>query len=398
MNDTLSTTPGPAPATWTRRALVGGAVLVAGAAAAGAWRAIDTGMVLQGDEAFHPWQAWRASASGDPLSLVAAAVLASNPHNTQPWSFRVSATRIDVRADAARGLGAFDPFGREMWHGLGAAIANIEIAAPARGFEVATELVPDPIDAALAARIHLRARPDQASALASVIDQRRTNRAAYDPGSAIPTVLQEAIGVLDDDAVRTRWLPAVSTEGRLFARDTVEATRQINADAEMVEAGHRWFRANPRQVAMHRDGVSTPTAGISPLVATLSPLAPPVDGAEAGHYWLRSTQMQLASAPMYGLLLVRDLDDRRLQLLAGARWQRMHLLMTQAGLAGHPMNQLVEIVDRDRQLRRPSPTAQSLAVMAGDAAWKPTFAFRTGFATREVPHSARRPVAAVVTT
>lgn len=397
MNETSAPTR-PASTRWTRRALLGGAVLVAGTAAAGTWRAIGTGMVLQGDEAFHPWQAWRESATGDPLSLVAAAVLASNPHNTQPWSFRVWASRIEVRADAARGLGAFDPFGREMWHGLGAAIANIEIAAPARGFEVDTELVPDRADATLAARIHLRARPDRPSALAALIDQRRTNRAGYDPRSAVPTTLLEAISALDDGDVRIRWLPAASSEGRSFAHETVEATRQINADAEMVEAGHRWFRANPRQVAMHRDGVSTPTAGISPLLATLSPLMPPVDGAEAGRYWLRSTQMQLASAPMYALLLVRDLDDRRLQLLAGARWQRIHLLLTQGGLAAHPMNQLVEIVDRDRQLRRPSPTAQSLARMAGDAAWKPTFAFRSGFATREVPQSARRPVASVITT
>ncbi len=384
------------PGVWRRRALLGGGVLVASASAIGAWRAVSTGMVLQGDEAFRAWDTWATLPAGEPLSLVAAAVLASSPHNTQPWVFRVARDRIEVLADGSRALGAMDPFAREMWHGLGAAIANIEVAAPARAFVAQTVLRPPGSEDRVAARIQLRPGPVALTPLASAIDKRSTNRAAYAPARPVSHAVQASLSAADDNDTRIVWLDAAKPAGQRFAEATISATEQIIADAEMSEAGHHWFRANPRQVAIHRDGVSTPTAGIPPWVATLSPLVPPVDSKTAGEYWLRSTRMHLASAPLYGLVVVRDLYDRRTQLLAGARWQRTHLALTAEGLAAHPMNQLVEVVDRDKQLNRPSPTATLLAELSGDALWRPTFAFRTGYATRIVPRSARRSLVAVV--
>jgi hypothetical protein len=232
--------------------------------------------------------------------------------------------------------------------------------------------------------------------LAVAIDQRSTNRAAYAPERPVSEAVRASLSAADDKDTRIVWLDASSPAGQRFAQATIAATQQISADKEMSEAGHHWFRANPRDVARHRDGISTPTSGIPPWVATLSPLVPPVDSQTAGEYWLRSTRMHLASAPLYGLIVVRDLYDRRTQLLAGARWQRTHLTLTAEGLAAHPLNQLVEIVDRDRQLGRASQTASLLADLTGDAMWKPTFAFRTGYATRVVPRSARRPLVAVI--
>ena len=60
-----------------------------------------------------------------PLALVAAAILAANPHDTQPWLFRIADETIEVLADASRHLGAMDPYLREMHIGLGAAIENL---------------------------------------------------------------------------------------------------------------------------------------------------------------------------------------------------------------------------------------------------------------------------------
>lgn len=396
MNHQMSGDRAVEPVGWRRRALLGGGVLVACAGAMGAWRAVGTGMVLQGDEAFRAWEAWATMPAGDPLSLVAAAVLASSPHNTQPWAFRVARDSIEVLADESRALGAMDPFARELWHGLGAAIANIEVAAPARGFQAETVLRPPGSEGRVAARIRLRPAPVELTPLAAAIDKRSTNRAAYAPERAVSEALQASLSAADDHHTRVVWLQANSPAGKHFARATIAATQQISADVEMSEAGHHWFRANPKEVARHRDGISTATAGIAPWVATLSPLLPPVDGPTAGEYWLESTRMQLASAPLYGLVAVRDLYDRPTQLLAGARWQRMHLALTAEGLAAHPLNQLMELVDRDRQLARPSPTAALLAELSGDALWKPSFAFRMGYATRAVPRSARRSLAAVV--
>ena len=66
-------------------------------------------------DAYAPWGLWNdPSLRGAPLALVAAAVLAANPHDTQPWLFRISDDAIEVLADLSRNLGAMDAFVREM--------------------------------------------------------------------------------------------------------------------------------------------------------------------------------------------------------------------------------------------------------------------------------------------
>jgi hypothetical protein len=54
------------------------------------------------------------------------------------------------------------------------------------------------------------------------------------------------------------------------------------------------------------------------------------------------------------------------------------------------------MVDRERELGKPSRAAQALAALTGAPEWKPTFAFRAGLPTRPAGPSPRRPVEAVV--
>ncbi len=69
-----------------------------------------------------------------PVNLVRAAILAANPHNSQPWLFHVTRTQIDLYADLQRNIGTVDPFLREMHLGLGCALENLLVAAPANGY------------------------------------------------------------------------------------------------------------------------------------------------------------------------------------------------------------------------------------------------------------------------
>ena len=89
------------------------------------------GQILPEGDAYAPWGLWNdPSLRGAPLALVAAAVLAANPHDTQPWLFRISDDAIEVLADLSRNLGAMDAFVREMHLGLGCAIEDRTAMTP----------------------------------------------------------------------------------------------------------------------------------------------------------------------------------------------------------------------------------------------------------------------------
>jgi hypothetical protein len=90
------------------------------------------------------WQRWREEAG--PLGLVAAAILAANPHNLQPWLFRVTATTVDLFADLTRGIASLDPYGRERQVGLGCALENLVLAAATRGYQPTVTLLPSTAD------------------------------------------------------------------------------------------------------------------------------------------------------------------------------------------------------------------------------------------------------------
>ena len=99
-----------------------------------------------GDDAYAPWRRWDDPAlKATPLALVAAAALAANPHDTQPWLFHVRPDAIEVYADLTRNLGAMDAYLREMHLGLGCAIENMMTAASANGFEAELKVEPGPL-------------------------------------------------------------------------------------------------------------------------------------------------------------------------------------------------------------------------------------------------------------
>ena len=382
----------------TRTATGGGALIVAGTGAGG-WRAAQAGLILPDTSPFAPWDALADARPGDPTGLAAAAILASNPHNTQPWRIAVGPDRFVIESDTARHLGAFDPFRREMWIGLGAAVANAEIAAGPLGFRSGPPLV-EALGPDGAGRIAMTLEPAApvADPLFDALPRRKTNRAPYAQMPVADDGMQRVLAHVGAiDGARLVLMDRTGETGALFAEATVAATQAINADAEMSHDGHVWYRANAREVARYRDGVSIPTAGLSPLITMLGQLMPEPDDETSARYWLRSTRGQVEATAGFGVIAVDDLDDRAGQVAAGRLWQRLHLALTAEGLAGHPLNQLPEMVDRDRQLGRDGGWRATVHRLSGGAG-QATFAFRYGIPLSDVPHSARRPLDWIDTT
>jgi hypothetical protein len=373
--------------------------------AGGLLRSADAeGKALPSGDAYAPWTLWNdPSLRGTPFALVAAAVLAANPHDTQPWLFRVGDDRIDLLPDFSRNLGAMDPYLREMHLGLGCALENMTVAAGPNGFDVEIETASGSLTGpaerggpATVTTLRLKPRaavePDDRY---PAIALRHTNRYPYvrqkplPEGWLAPTLLQG-----DEQGVRV-FLFAEGPQRLALERASVEATEAIIADATMIADSDRWFRASRAEIEAHRDGPTLDAAGLSFLTlsfARLFPVSPDTSHAA----WLKNTRdAQLASAPLTGLIAVRDRYDLGTALAAGRVWQGLHLTATAHGIAMQPINQAIEMIDRERETGSGNAWAKRLAQLTGDD-WQATFAFRAGYPSRPAPPSPRRKLADVV--
>jgi hypothetical protein len=388
----------------SRRVLTVGGGIAALAAAGLGYRAWDRGVVTSGGgPAFLPWGNWEGAPEDGALRPLRAAILAANPHDTQPWAFAVGADGIEVFADRARNLGSFDPFRREMHLGLGAAIENLVLAARAFGSNAAVRptegrLSLSPDDAPFrAARILLEPATNDRDALFEAIPKRHTNRGPYRPNQPVAAGDLRRLA----DLVASAHARAVFVVDEAARRDLgatiVEATMRIVEDAEMSADSARWLRAGGRDVEKHRDGVTLDAAGLSPPMVALAKLLPDMSAAASDRYWLAMTRdAQIPTASALGLLFVRDRLDMAEAIGAGRAWQRLHLALTAAGCAAQPLNQPVERADRDQALGRGNDFARALAKFSPEPGWEATFVFRLGVAEREAPPSPRRSLAEVL--
>jgi nitroreductase len=385
-----------------RSLLIGGAL---GLALAGlGYRAWDRGVGAEGEgPAYEPWRDWKGAPQDGLLRPLRAAILAANPHDTQPWAFAVGQEEIEVFADRSRNLGSFDPFRREMHLGLGAAIENLTLAARAYGMRAAVEpaegvLGFSPDDAPVrAARLALEPGEGARDALFAAIPLRHTNRGPYRRDRPVAAdQLRRLADVAAGGDVRVAFVaeePARRDLGALI----VEATRAIVDDAEMSADSARWFRTGRREIAARRDGVTLDAAGLSPRIAALAKLLPDMSAKTSDAYWLAMTRdVQVPTAPALGIVFVRDRLDIAGAIAAGRAWQRLHLAATAAGLAAQPLNQPVERADRDKASGRPDDFGRELMKFAAEPGWEATFVFRMGVPERAAPASPRRPLEEVV--
>lgn len=374
--------------------LVWGLVL-AGLAALGIfYRAYKQGLFRKADPSLEAWSAFENRRQSGAQRLLSAAVLAPSPHNSQPWRFSVSGNQILLHADLSRKLGAMDPFEREMFIGLGCALENIAITAPGAGFAADITLLPDS-KRGQAALVTLSAADPSPHRLERAITRRRTDRGPYDTTRTIDDdtlrALQSELG--DDALFRFTFFPRASAQAASFSELTMQATRDIVADARMSRDSARWYRQRQAAIDASRDGLTMQTQGLSSLKETLVRLLPQVSDKTAHIAWLRNTrQVQLPTAGQFGLFVVppeRLLDDAT-SLAVGRAWQRLHLAATSLGIACQPLNQIPERISRERQLGHAPTMARAVDQQLSLNGGVPTFCFRMGFPSHEPPHSPRR--------
>jgi hypothetical protein len=273
--------------------------------------------------------------------MVGAAILAPSGHNTQPWRFTRRGDTIEILADRTRALPVVDPDDRELVISCGCALKNMEIAARAMGRVPRSELLPDPSDPDLLARVSIAERgpvDGEDASLFACIPRRRTNRGAFVP-EPLP---QRATG---------RIASAVAAEGaRLVVLDepqAKDALADLIADGDRLQMADRRFR---RELAAwmvsnrsaRLDGIPGYGLGMSDLMSMVGPLL--VRRFDVGRSQAAKDRDLATGAPALCVLLT-DGDGPRDHLVAGRAHQLATLVATSEGLWTSYLNQPIEVAE-----------------------------------------------------
>lgn len=369
-------------------------VVVAGG---GVYRAADQGVFSVGNgPAYEPWTNWRTQAAEGPLRLVQSGILASNPHNSQPWRFDVSENRIDVYADTARSIGTVDPFLREMYTGVGCALENMMLTAAAVGYTADIELMPSASDPSHTATITLTEGTPNASALYRAIPNRHTNRGAYDQERPVSQAMLDDMAALSDmNDIRVMWLDTETQKTR-FVDGTLAAAEALIADVQQQEDSDKWVRHTWDEVHQEGSGITYDAQQMGVFLTTFAKMGTRLSPEAAGPFFVDATERHLAGATAFGILLARDVMDNSQRLQGGRYWQRLHLWGTDNGLGMQPLNQTCERADRERQLEIEPTFTNVLAELVNDSNWTALMPFRFGYPIQQALPSPRRPVEAVL--
>jgi hypothetical protein len=368
-------------------------IAVAGGAV---WRAADQGVFSVGKGvAYEPWRNWRDAATPTER-IVAAGILASNPHNSQPWIFRISESRIDLFADPERQIGVIDPFLREMYIGLGCALENMTLAAEAEGFTAILELMPALSNQTHAAHIRLAPSSPVLSDLYSAIPNRHTNRGAYDTSRSMAPETFDAMEALIAEAdVRMFWYREAEARAQ-FSNLAMESAEALIADEQQSKDSHAWWRHDWDQVQETADGLTLDAQALGPITP-IAKLIPDLSRQQNDAAFLKNVrEVMLPTAAAFGILAATDGSDNVQRLNCGRAWERLHLWSTTQEIALQPLNQMCERVDREIQIGSEPVIGNAVRALINDDSWHAIMPFRLGYPTQMVNTSPRRGLEKVI--
>jgi hypothetical protein len=333
-----------------------------------------------------PLQSWGVSATDFPeegdatekmLFLLRYAALAPSGHNAQPWLFRLQEDSFELYADRTQALPVVDPDDRALTISCGAALLNLRAALRRFGYrDDEYEVLPDPADADLLARVRLvEGDPSSAEeeALFDAIPRRRTTRAAYEPREVPAEVRRQLEADATDEGT---WIQLLADAERAVVADLI-------AEGDRVQMGDKRFRrelaawTHPNRSRATR-GVRGYGFGFGDMMSLAGPLV--IRSFDIGKGQAAKDRELAQHSPLLSVLGT-DTDSPREWLAAGQAMERILLRACSHGLTSSFLNQPVEV-----ETIRPR-----LAEAIGRPGQQPQLVMRFGYGP-DVPHSPREGV------
>lgn len=299
--------------------------------------------------------------------LLAAAMHAPSPHNTQPWRFEVHGPVIDVLLDEERLLPVADPSGRAARIAVGAAAFNVRVAAAMLGYESQLVADPDPARPDVAARVFLADRKapfPRLSRLYGEVHDRHTYRGPLLDALIPPRVREQLDDAARAEGAELHWLgpAAISHLDELL----LQADAEDVADENRLHERLRWIGGD-----RPADGIPEGALGPQPVHPAF------VRDLAAGLSIPERDRAVFEQRPAV-VVLSSDAEDSSGWVCAGGALERVLLVATSYDLRASFLDQLLE---------RPAARTQVRGLIGGQA-W-PQMVLRIGYPAEPAGHTAR---------
>ena len=273
--------------------------------------------------------------------LVRYAVRAPSNHNSQPWRFRLAGDALCLFADRTRALPVVDSDDRELMMSCGAALLHLRVAARHFGHAIDIDLLPDPADHDLLARIELHeaAQPTyEEKLLFWATSHRRTNRNAFEP-RPLPDGLAETLARTAEE--EGAWLSLVDGEAeRLTLAELVsEGDRRQLHDPSFRRELAAWVHPTRKHA---KDGMPAYALRVPAILSKLGPFA--LRTFDLGKGVAARDRKLLDASPALFVLGTAG-DDEIDRVRAGMALGHVLLRATQDELSASFLNQPVELPD-----------------------------------------------------
>ena len=248
--------------------------------------------------------------------LLKYAVFAPSSHNTQPWQFQIVKNTVELYADKTRALPVADPNYRELTISCGAALFHLRIAMRYFGYSDVVEILPEPDNHNLLARIYLgskRITRFEEGLLFRAIPKRFTNRLSFQDTRLPKSLISELESAC---CCEGDWLQICTQKISPANRDTVinlitEGDRLQMADPLFRRELAKWIHSAH---SPHHAGISV-TKGLNRTLDGLTPLISyGIQSFNLGRFQAAKDRKLAIQAP--ALMLISSAGDRPADWLA----------------------------------------------------------------------------------